>query len=106
LVSEVIKGKNAKFKTLLDYYPNANINDWELVESGLRVQIMKEVDGKGVIEFGTEVIASKDGTLACLLGASPGASTSVKIMLDVLNTCFKLDGEAKGKLKEMIPSYN
>jgi malate dehydrogenase (quinone) len=106
LVSEVLKGRPKKFELLQHYFPEADVNDWKLAISGQRVQIIKKVNGKGIIEFGTEVIASKDGTLACLLGASPGASTSVKIMLDVLHTCFKIDDEAKGIIKEMIPSYN
>lgn len=106
LVSEVLKGQNKKFELLQHYFPEANVNDWKLAIAGQRVQVIKKVNGKGVIEFGTELITSKDGTLACLLGASPGASTSVKIMLDVFGTCFKLDDEAKEKLKEMIPSHN
>jgi malate dehydrogenase (quinone) len=106
LINEVFKSKKKKLKVLKEYYPNANEKDWELFEAGKRVQIIKNVEGKGVIEFGTEIVSSEDGSLACLLGASPGASTSVKIMVDVLNQCFTLDNEAKNKIAEMIPSYN
>jgi len=106
LINEVFKSKKKKFKALKEYYPNANEKDWELLEAGKRVQIIKNVDGKGVIEFGTEIVSSKDGSLACLLGASPGASTSVKIMVDLLNQCFTLDNEAKNKIAKMIPSYD
>lgn len=106
LLKEVFKSKRKKFKALKEYYPSANPKDWEIFEAGKRVQIIKNVNGKGVIEFGTEIVSSEDGSLACLLGASPGASTSVKIMVDVLNQCFTLDNEAKNKIAEMIPSYN
>jgi malate dehydrogenase (quinone) len=106
LFKQLIKTKKNKFKVLQDYYPNANQDDWKLLEAGKRVQIIKNVDGKGVIEFGTEIVSSSDGSLACLLGASPGASTSVKIMVDLLNQCFDLNDDAKNKIAEMIPSYN
>lgn len=106
LLGEILKSPDDKFKTLLEYYPNANKDDWKPLEAGKRVQIIKNVDGKGVIEFGTEIVSSSDGSLACLLGASPGASTAVKIMVDLLNQCFNLDDAAKSKIVEMIPSYD
>ena len=90
---------------LQHYYPEADINDWKLEIAGQRVQVIKQVNGKGVVEFGTEVITNKDGSLACLLGASPGASTSIKIMLDVIEKYFGLNDDAKEKIKTMIPSY-
>jgi malate dehydrogenase (quinone) len=105
LVKELVKGRKARFKTLQGYFPSADINDWELSTAGQRVQIIKEVDGKGVIEFGTEIVTDSDGSLACLLGASPGASTSLKVMVDVLNECFNLDDEARAVILKMIPSY-
>lgn len=106
LVGEVFKGKAKKFKLLQQYFPQANIEDWELVEAGLRVQTMKDVNGKGVIEFGTELVVSSDKTLTCLLGASPGASTAGSIMLDLMDKCFINDEVTKEKLKMIIPSYN
>lgn len=106
LFKEVFKSEDKKFKVLLDYYPNAKKSEWWSLEAGNRVQIIKNVDGKGVIEFGTEIVSSSDGSLACLLGASPGASTAVKIMVDLLNQCFDLDTQAKNKIAEMIPSYD
>ncbi len=83
--------------------------DWELAHAGKRVQIIKHHPEKGgTLEFGTEVVAASDGRLAALLGASPGASTSVQIMLDVIERCFadrlKKDGWSE-RLREMIPSY-
>lgn len=76
--------------------------------AGQRVQIIKDTEkgGKGTIQFGTEVITSKDGTVAALLGASPGASTAVYVMLEVLERCFpEKMNDWEPKIKEMIPSY-
>ena len=41
-----------------------------------------------MVQQGTELVVSADGTIAGLLGASPGASTAVPIMLDLLQRCF------------------
>jgi malate dehydrogenase (quinone) len=91
------------------YFPNAKMEDWELLEAGQRVQVIKKDDDEGgILEFGTEIISTEDGTLACLLGASPGASTAVAIMLEVLNRCFideMKSTEWQEKLKLMIPSF-
>ena len=73
------------------------------------MQVIKKVEKEGgILEFGTEVITTKDQSLACLLGASPGASTAVSIMIDVLEKCFTKDFQSENwqhKLKEMIPSF-
>jgi malate dehydrogenase (quinone) len=105
LMKELFKSKAGRFKVLKEYYPNANPKDWKTSVAGQRVQVIKRVNGKGVIEFGTELVTAKDGSLACLLGASPGAATSVKVMLDVIETCFTLDATTKEKLAAMIPTY-
>nr|MBP7282123.1 malate:quinone oxidoreductase [Leptospiraceae bacterium] len=77
--------------------------------AGKRVQVIKaDKEEGGVLEFGTEVVAASDGSLAALLGASPGASTSVAIMIEVIGDCFKRktsSSEWQTKLKQMIPSY-
>ena len=65
--------------------------------------IKKDANGKGILEFGTEVIKSSDGSLAVLLGASPGASTSVSIMIDLIEKCFSED--FTDEFTKMIPSY-
>ena len=88
LFTEVIKTKKDKFKELLKFYPNAKESDWELITAGQRVQVIKVKDGKTVIQFDTELLISEDKTIASLLGASPGASTSVDIMLDLINKSF------------------
>ena len=105
LMKELFKSKAGRFNVLKEYYPNANPKDWKTSVAGQRVQVIKRVNGKGVIEFGTELVTAKDGSLACLLGASPGAATSVKVMLDVIETCFTLDATTKEKLAAMIPTY-
>ncbi len=93
---------------LRDFIKDAREEDWELKVAGQRVQIIKK-DEKlgGKLEFGTEVVVNKKGNLASLLGASPGASTSVSAMLSVLERCFpdKINGKWHTKLIEMIPSY-
>lgn len=105
LIQQVMLSDEDRFYMLLDYYPTANKNDWRLEDAGLRVQIIKRGEKEtGVIEFGTEVICSKDKTLSALLGASPGASTSVEIMLELLERCFP-DLIKNDLIKKMVPSY-
>ena len=106
LISEVFKSDEDKFKYLQEYYPNAKREDWKEAVAGQRVQIIKKgKDGEGVIEFGTEIVSSKDNTLAALLGASPGASTSVSIMLNLIEDCFPMRIGWDRKINQMIPSY-
>ena len=76
--------------------------------AGQRVQVIKDTEagGKGTLQFGTEVVSAADGSVAALLGASPGASTAVHVMLEVIKKCFPQHIEAwEPKIKEMIPSY-
>ena len=109
LVQQVMQSDEERIESLKEYFPNAKQDDWELLEAGQRVQVIKKDEKEGgILEFGTEVISTSDGTLACLLGASPGASTAVAIMIDLLNKCFA--DEMKNsvwqeKLKLMIPSF-
>lgn len=109
LVQQVIQSDEDRLKALKEYFPDAKMKDWELLQAGQRVQVIKKDEKEGgILEFGTEIIATEDGTLACLLGASPGASTAVSIMIDVLHKCFKEQFESsiwQEKLKEMIPSF-
>lgn len=89
LVGELLANRAKKLKALQEFMPTAKMEDWELITAGQRVQVMKKDPKKGgVLQFGTEVIASADGSIAGLLGASPGASTAVPIMVDLLKTCF------------------
>jgi len=107
LVTELLASRAKQHSVLQQFAPKAEQGDWYRITAGQRVQIMKKgPDGKAVIQFGTEVVSGGDGTIAGLLGASPGASTAVPIMLDVLATCFpdRIDGW-KPSLTRMIPSY-
>ncbi|NOT98617.1 MAG: malate:quinone oxidoreductase, partial [Sideroxydans sp.] len=109
LVSEAFKSHKERVGSLREFYAEAAEHQWELAAAGQRVQIIKGCDTKGgKLEFGTEIVTSQDGTLATLLGASPGASTSVQAMLEVLQRCFPSrmqSAEWEQKLKQMIPSY-
>jgi malate dehydrogenase (quinone) len=109
LIEQVVQSPEERFAALQKYYPTAKMEDWELAIAGQRVQIIKkDKDEGGVLKFGTEIVTDASLSLAALLGASPGASTSVGIMLDVLAKCFpneiKTDAWQK-QLKAMIPSY-
>lgn len=109
LITEVMKKPKDKLESLKQFMPTAKMEDWVIEKAGQRVQVIKK-DPKhgGVLEFGTEVVSSADGSIAALLGASPGASTSVAIMIQLLKKCFPdraKSSEYKDKLREMIPSW-
>ncbi len=107
LIKEVAKRHPDKVEALREYYPEAKATDWELITAGQRVQIIKKHPKKGgVLQFGTEVIAGRDGSIGALLGASPGASTAVPIMIELLQKSFPKDFKGwQGKLKDMMPGY-
>ena len=109
LIEQVRLNPEARLEALKEYYPSAKMEDWELAVAGYRVQVIKKDEEEGgVLEFGTEVVSAADGSIAALLGASPGASTAVSIMLDLLKRCFPQylqQPQWQGKLREMIPSY-
>jgi malate dehydrogenase (quinone) len=109
LIDQVRLTPEARLDALKAYYPNARQEDWELAIAGYRVQVIKKDEEEGgVLEFGTEVVSAADGSIAALLGASPGASTAVSIMLGLLKKCFPQQAASPAwtvKLKEMIPSY-
>ncbi len=109
LIQQLLLSKEQRIEELRAFIPNAQIEDWDIVVAGQRVQVIKDTDteGKGTLQFGTEVISSADSSIAALLGASPGASIAVHVMLDVLERCFPEQiKEWEEKIKEMIPSYN
>ena len=109
LIEQVSQTSEERLGALKKYFPEARLDDWELEIAGQRVQVIKKDEEEGgILEFGTEVVSAADGSLAALLGASPGASTAVSIMLSLLEKCFpdQLRTEAwQQKLREMIPSY-
>jgi malate dehydrogenase (quinone) len=109
LIGQVLESNPERFAALRAFYPQVVEKDWREAVAGQRVQIIKKdpVHG-GVLQFGTEIVNSGDESLAAMLGASPGASTSVAIMLEVIERCFssRLDhGGWIDKLRKMIPSY-
>lgn len=108
LIEEVLKDKHAKVEALREYMPTARPEDWELVVAGQRVQVIKPIGAPkfGSLEFGTALVNSADGTIAGLMGASPGASIAPSAMIEVLERCFgsKMH-QWSPKLKEMVPSY-
>lgn len=107
LIREVFASRGQRLESLYRFYPGANTDDWVREVAGQRVQVIKP-DSKraGVLQFGTEVIAQSDGSIAGLLGASPGASTAPSIMLDVLETCFPAKLSLwKKTLRTMVPTY-
>jgi malate dehydrogenase (quinone) len=109
LMKEATQTHEQRMNALRAFLPNAVNSDWKLEDAGQRVQIIKNCNKKwGKLEFGTEIVAAKDGTLAALLGASPGASVSVQAMIDVLERCFSAQlksSDWQQKIKTLVPSY-
>jgi malate dehydrogenase (quinone) len=109
LVGEALQSHASRMQALRKFYPQAIDSDWQLQDAGKRVQIIKTCDNKGgKLEFGTEIVSAADGSIAALLGASPGASVSVQAMINVIERCFKNElknTEWQQKLKALVPSY-
>jgi malate dehydrogenase (quinone) len=109
LIGQVLESPKERFAALREFFPNAKQEDWRLEVAGQRVQIIKkDPTHGGILEFGTELVSAADGSIVAMLGASPGASTAVWIMIHVIERCFaeKLkEGGWSVKLKEIIPSY-
>ena len=108
LISEVMQSHEDRMNSLREYFPQAVSAKWTLADAGQRVQIIKK-DGSngGKLEFGTELVAAKDGSLAASLGASPGASVAVQAMIEVIERCMndRLSTDWQTQLKQWIPSY-
>jgi malate dehydrogenase (quinone) len=109
LIDQVRQSPEDRLSALQEFVPHARMEDWQLETAGYRVQVIKKDEEEGgILEFGTEVVHAADGSIAALLGASPGASTAVSIMLSLLKKCFtgKINTPAwQHKLQQMIPSY-
>ncbi len=109
LIGQVLQSPQDRLTALKEFLPHARMEDWKLEHAGQRVQVIKKDPKKGgVLQFGTEVIASKDGSIAALLGASPGASTAVSIMLELIADCFPEQMKSpawQARIREMIPSF-
>ncbi|KQZ22737.1 malate:quinone oxidoreductase [Microbacterium sp. Root553] len=107
LVGELLKNHSKKVDSLRTFMPTAEDEDWTLIDAGQRAQVMKKDPKKGgILQFGTEVVAAADGSIAGLLGASPGASTAVPIMLDLLKRCFPEEYPGwESELRALIPTF-
>ena len=109
LIEQVRQSPKDRINALKEYVPDAKSKDWVLERAGQRVQVIKKDEKEGgILEFGTEMITTEDGSLSVLLGASPGASTAVSIMVELIGKCFKDQFETpewQEKLKKMIPSF-
>ncbi len=110
LIQQGTQSMAARMKVLRVFYPSAKVEDWKLIDAGIRVQAIKKEDGQaGIVHYGTEVVTDADGTISALLGASPGASVSVNVMLEVIKKCLPhllRTDEGKTAMKKMIPSYD
>ncbi len=110
LVQQGTQSMKDRMEVLHVFYPGAKVSDWKLIDAGIRVQAIKKTDGEaGIVHYGTEVITNPEKTISALLGASPGASTSVNIVLEVVRHCFPhllASDEGRARMKEMIPTYD
>ena len=110
LIQQGTQSMETRMKELKAFYPAAKTKDWELIDAGIRVQAIKKEDGDaGIVHFGTEVLTSADKSVSSLLGASPGASVSSNIILEVIKKCFSdtlKTEDGHSRMKEMIPSYD
>jgi malate dehydrogenase (quinone) len=106
LVKEILKSPKQKISSLKEFVPTADAKDWQLYEAGQRAQVIKPSGLGGSLQFGTEVISSSDGTIAGLLGASPGASVAVRVMLDVAKRIYPTDFASwQPAINKLVPSF-
>lgn len=108
LVTQGLQNMDDRMQALREFYPNARSEHWRLVQAGIRVQAIKKAD-RGAVIFGTEVFSSVDRSLAALLGASPGASVSVSIALEIVQTCLPhllASAEGRERMRQMIPTFD
>lgn len=110
LIQQGTQKMSTRIRTLQVFYPAAKTEDWKLIDAGIRVQAIKKTDGKaGIVHYGTEVITNQERTISALLGASPGASVSVSIVLDVIKLCFPellQSAEGQERMDSLIPTWN
>ena len=110
LVQQGTQSMETRMNSLRTFFPDAKTEDWKLIDAGIRVQAIKKEDGDaGIVHFGTEVLTSEDKSISALLGASPGASVSSNIILEVIKKCFSSileTSEGHERMKKMIPSYD
>jgi malate dehydrogenase (quinone) len=110
LIQQGTQSMADRLEVLRIFYPAAREADWKLIDAGIRVQAITKKDGQaGIVHYGTEVITSADRTLSALLGASPGASVSVSIVLEVIQRCLPhllATAEGRARMTAMIPTWD
>lgn len=110
LIQQGTQSMKNRIEVLRIFYPAAQAKDWKLIDAGIRVQAIKKTDGQaGIVHYGTEVITDADRSISALLGASPGASVSVNIVLEVVKKCFPAllaSPEGHARMKAMIPTFD
>jgi malate dehydrogenase (quinone) len=107
LVGQILLPPSKQLEALQQFYPEADLADWTMVQAGQRAQILKtDEHGHGTLQFGTELVVGGGGSIAGLLGASPGASTAAPIMLGLLEKCFPDRIDAwKPLLTKIVPTW-
>jgi malate dehydrogenase (quinone) len=109
LAGQLMLSDDDRIAALRAYFPKARKEEWRLWQAGQRVQIIKrDAEKGGVLKLGTEIVNARDGSIAALLGASPGASTAAPIMLQVLEKVFArkvATPEWQAKIRAIVPSY-
>jgi malate dehydrogenase (quinone) len=110
LVQQGTQSMQTRMGELRNFFPDAKVEDWKLIDAGIRVQAIKKEDGDaGIVHFGTEVVTDADCSLSALLGASPGASVSTNIILEIVRKCFAdtlVSNSGQERMKRMIPSFD
>lgn len=110
LIQQGTQSMTTRMKELQNFFPDADPKDWKLIDAGIRVQAIKKEDGDaGIVHFGTEVVTDKRRSISALLGASPGASVSTNIILEIVRKCFAHELEKPAcydRLKQMVPTFD
>ena len=110
LIQQGLQRMGTRMGELKNFYPGAKTDDWKLIDAGIRVQAIKKEDGDaGIVHFGTEVITNAKKTISSLLGASPGASVSADIILQIVKQCFAdrlSTPEGHDRMKAMVPGFD
>ena len=103
LMQQGTQSMDGRMRVMRIFYPAAQAKDWKLVDGGIRVQAIKKTDGEaGIVHFGTEVLTSADKSMSALLGASPGASVCVNIVMEVIQKSFP---HLISRVPEIVPTY-
>lgn len=110
LIQQGTQSMATRMKELKNFFPDAEAKDWKLIDAGIRVQAIKKEDGNaGIVHFGTEVVTNEKRSISALLGASPGASVSTNIILEIVKKCFWQEIDAEGgydRMKQMVPTFD